>query len=310
MMVDNDYTKLGKNLKVFAILTLVTALLGLLEDFVIPAGFSISGFVSVPLLVFQIFIIISAKKSAKAYNKPELNTFASLMIASLVLSFASVGVIFGMTFFEVFNAMMGGGPGTINIMPVMVAAEVISLITISFEAIAWSFMLVFLAHLEVVDAGTHGKPGAILAMVGSIIAIVSSLVVGIPVILMNPTIDIDNIQMVMTPLQGVTSALFSIGKDATSIIGFFILSAVFIQLGSVNEPSVKYTAGSNAVPWGDLDPSRSPPPAGRDWTERPMNDVPVGTASGKCPFCGSSLVSGDPRAGFCGECGAKLPGRV
>jgi hypothetical protein len=304
MMVDNEFTILGKKLKVYAILTLVAGLLSFVDSM-------ISGFLSIPLLVFQVMVIVAAKKSAAAYKKAELNTFATLMIVSMILSFASVGVIFAMTFGAVFSVLMDGG-SVISILPTMIAGQVITLITMVFEAIAWIFMLGFFNHLEEIDVRTRGKPGAILAVVGSFISIASSLIVGIPSILMNPTIDLDTLAVIMTPGQVITSALFSLGTLVVSVIGYFIMCNAFVQLGNLRPPSPAYSPASAATSWVGRDTFGSPPPGAWDGRATPVDrapGTPASTDPGKCPACGSSLVSTDPRALFCGECGARLPGR-
>ncbi len=304
MMVDNDFSKFGMKLKIFAILTLLVAALGLLESYVVDIG--ISGLVAIPLLIFQILIIVGAKKCAKTYNKPQLNTFATLMIVSLLLSFASSGIIVGMTFYQVLSTMRGGG-SVVNILPIMIAGEVISVITLAAEVGAWFYMLGFFDHLEEVDARARGKPGAILAIVGGLISIASSLIIGIPSIIMNPTIDIENITLVMTPAQIIAGALLNIATNVASVVGYFILSAVFIQLGSLKPPT--FPVEPTATSWGRQDSLGSPAPGAWNGDIAPVSPEANAPDTGKCPFCGASLASTDPRALFCGECGAKLPGR-
>ncbi|MEX2716372.1 MAG: zinc ribbon domain-containing protein [Candidatus Sigynarchaeum springense] len=312
MMMENDLTKLGLRFKVFAILTLVSAMLDLVDNYLLPSGFSISGYVSIPLLIFQILIIVSAKKSAKEYQFDRLNMFATLMIVSLVASFASVGLIFALTFVAVLEEFAGGGMGAINISPILTAGTVISLLTIVLELIAWIFMLTFFDHLEEIDARARGKPGAILAIVGRSIAIASSLIVGIPLIINNPTIDPENIAIVMPIPQLIASELLGIATTIVSVIGYFTLSQVFALLGSLRPQVPRFSTPSSTTSWAGRDAYGYQPPGAWDGRAGPTNPAasPPGMAGftgvRKCPNCGATVPTSDPRAVFCGECGSKL----
>ncbi len=307
MMMDNDFQKLGMRLKVFAILTLLSTVLGF-----VPFVSTIASFLSFPLLIFQILIIVGAKKCATSYKNNYLNLFGTLMIVSMVTSFASFGLIFAMTFVQVMGEMMGGGSGIINILPIMVAGEVVSLVTLVFELVAWFYMLGFFEHLEEVDARVRGKPGALLVLVGSSIAIASSLIVGIPTAINNPVVDIENLEIVMPLPLVIASTLFGLATAVLSAIGYLILSQVFTLLGDLRPKVPRFPTPSTATSWAGGDPYGSPPPGAWDGDERPMGRDPsaIGApGTRKCPFCGATLFTDDPRAGFCGECGAKIPGQ-
>ncbi|MBN2152246.1 MAG: zinc ribbon domain-containing protein [Candidatus Lokiarchaeota archaeon] len=330
MMVDNDFTQLALRMKVFAILSMVSLTLGLVEAYLLPVDLGISGFVSIPLLVFQVLIIVGAKKCATAYKNERLNTFGTLMIVSFVASIASVGLIFIMTFFEVLREVMSGGSGTINILPMTLAMEIISIATLAFETVAWCFMLSFFDNLEELDARARGKPGAILALVGSCVAIASSVAIGIPTIINNPTIDLNNIALVMPIGQIVASELLSIANLVTTVVGYLIMSQTFQLLGNLRPRRPRFPAPSTAASFtgpdpyyqppgawdGDVQPvdpygSRSPPPGAWNGDERPIDRetaAPGGPGPRTCPFCGAPLYTSDPRATFCGECGRKVPG--
>jgi len=310
MMMENNLTKLGLRLKIFAILTLVSTALGLVDSYLLPSSISISGYVSIPMLVFQILIIAGAKKCAKEYKFDRLNTYATFMIVSLVMSFASIGIIFAMTFVAVLDDVIGGGMGVINILPILVAAEVVSLVTLVIELIAWIYMLTFFDHLEEVDARARGKPGAILTIVGRSIAIAASLVVDIPTIINNPTIDLENIAIVVPLPQLIAIELFDIATTVVSVIGYLILSQVFTLLGSLRPQVPRFPATSTTTSWAGRDAYGYQPPGAWDGRESPMGQEsrpPGMPGARRCPNCGAPVFTGDPRAGFCGECGAKLP---
>lgn len=341
MMVDNEFTKLGMKLRIIAILTLVAGVLGFVDD-LLPI--SISGFVSIPLLVFQIMVIIGAKRCAKVYNKAELNTFGAFMIVSLVTSFAAVGVIFAMSYMAVLSVLLGGGSPVINILPIIIVGQVISIISLAFETMAWFNMLGFFNHLDEIDVRARGTPGAILVAIGSLVSVASALVVSIPAMLSNPTINLETMDIVMNPGQAIVAILFTLGTLVVTIPGYFILSNALVQLGNLRPPSAAYgrvTAESNAsprstpageMPWDKRDvpgsaragawdggPAFAGPDAGAraagsagtmSSAGRPDGSAGPGTTDpGRCPGCGASLVTTDPRAMFCGECGARLPGR-
>jgi hypothetical protein len=307
--IDNEFSKLGMKLKVFAILTIVTTTLSLVESYLLPFGLGISGFIAFPLLIFQILIIVSAKKAAKAYNNAQLNIFGTLMIVSMILSFGSVGVIVIMSMSQAMDYVLGGGTGTMDILSITLTGEIISLATLACEAVAWIFMVKFFDTLQELDARTRGKPGAILVFVGSCIAVASAAIVGIPTAFMIATIDPYGIGITIPFPYIIAGELFSLATVVLSVIGYFIMSQVFVQLGGLRQPGSGPSDGTEAVSWRGIGPIGGLPEPTRGADRAPIDYRPAVAGAPRCPSCGSSLVSTDPRAMFCGECGAKLPGR-
>nr|MDO8111549.1 zinc ribbon domain-containing protein [Candidatus Sigynarchaeota archaeon] len=297
--MENSYQKLSGKFKLFGIFTLIYFLLSLVDTYLVDT--SISGIFAIINLIIEILFIVDAKKAAKDYERPELNRFANFFIGALLLAFATVIVIFSISFQIAFAVVMGHGSTVVNILGLTLTSIIMGMVTTGLEFAGWFAMSDFFKKVEDVETQAKGAGTVKMFLIVNLLLLVEHAALGIPKAFMNPTIDLSGPSEPLfsgpdMPLE-VIDAILSVILNIMIIVAYFKLADVLRFLGS-----------SVAPPTPALQPVRlSASPA--LWQPAPGSLVESpGTppATIKCPSCGMSFPAANPPALFCPLCGAKL----
>jgi hypothetical protein len=266
-LYDNAYSKLGKRLRSYALITIVYFLLNLIETYVISIGFA--GFISILVLVFQILIIIDAKKAAKQFKKPELERFGNFQIGALILGFVAIGIIFIISFQIVFAELMGYGSGIVDLVSIMVMSVIIDLCTSFLVLVSWLAFAAFFKNAQEVDIRSFGLPGIYFVITSTIIGIANAVAISLPTAILHST-----------GMFQVIGFILGIAFNVLAIIGYFKTSDAMARLGSLaieRGPVESTTLGTTAS-----FPPSTPAPGERSLGRVPSRDF-ARAAARSCP---------------------------
>ncbi|HME55636.1 MAG TPA: zinc ribbon domain-containing protein [Candidatus Lokiarchaeia archaeon] len=288
----NPFQKLGKRFRTFAIISLIYTLLAVVGVFD-PTGAStiLAMFLAFVVFIYQILIIIDAKKAAKLYNRPALNQFGTYLIIYIIISFVSVAI----TYFPIMMATATSG--LLDTTPYSLTGAIGNICSIAFQLMAWLSMATFFRTTEAIDIQARSMNWTKLIIIAILIELGAAIAIEIPLSIIESVIDLGSGSSVNTsPTLELLDAVCLVVWNLIALFGYFKIGEVFYSLGTIESPEVEQPSTGMPSP-GTSSFSRAP---SGNFQPGPMRNNIV-----TCPYCGTRFQA-DPSMEFCPSCGSRF----
>jgi hypothetical protein len=305
------YTKLGTSLRVYAVFTVFYFLLDLVNLYLVSIS-ALLDFIGFIIFLIEIAVIVYAKKAASEHAGIGLDRFGNFMIGAIIFSIVGIIIVVAEAF-QVAYSEVTSGSGTIDVLPVLISADIVSLITVILELLAWNAMAGFFKGKNDVDNQGRGIQAAWLVIIATVLALATIFVVGFPESFIRSTIvigapAIPPFGRVLLPYS-VMDILLIIASNLLAIIGYFKLATLF--QGVAMQPAPASPGLSPQAMQSFANPSRFQDglsPQAMRAQELPSEPVPSEKHSYliHCPVCGKGIMQTDPPLKFCASCGSRL----